>query len=150
MEPAARNILEAFDRLGLTRLGAADLVTAAGNGATAQATLSWLIEANYLRESMGQYERTEAGRLEVAGPADLTLLSRAGCHLCEEALLRIEPLAARYGIKVRVVDIDSDSSLLERFHIYVPVLFLGTRELARYQVDPSQIQAELSGARPRK
>jgi len=147
VEQTARNILETFDRLGLTRLAAADLIPAAGNGAAAQAALAGLIEANYLRENIGQYERTEAGRIEVAGPTDLTLLSRSGCHLCEEALPQIEPLAARFGLQLRVVDIDTDRSLRERYHTHVPVLFLGPRELARHQIDIRQIQDELSGAR---
>ncbi|HVB98043.1 MAG TPA: glutaredoxin family protein [Candidatus Dormibacteraeota bacterium] len=144
VEEASRHILEAFDRLGLARLGAADLTEAAADGAAARAALARLVEAECLRENLGKYERTEVGRLAVAGPLDLTLLSRAGCHLCEHALREIQPLAARFGAQVRVVDIDSDGALRDRYNIHVPVLFLGARELARLEIDPGEVQAALS------
>lgn len=147
VEEAARNMLEAFDRLGLTRLGAADLISAGGRDATAQTALASLVEAECLRENLGQYERTEAGRLAVAGPTDLTLLGRSGCHLCDEALRQIEPIATRLGARLRVVDIDTDEVLRKRYTVHVPVLFLGSRELVRHQIDSGQVRDELLRAR---
>lgn len=146
----ARKILESFDRTGLTRLGAADLIAAAGSDAAAETALAGLVEAGYLRENLGQYERSEAGRLEVAGPLDLTVLSRSRCHLCEEALRQVEPLVPRFGARLRVVDIDSDAVLRERYNTEVPVIFLGRRELAHHSADARQIQEELSRASAQK
>ncbi len=150
VEKAARHILEAFDRTDQASLGEADLIQkvqgakVAEDAAAARAALGCLVEARCLRENQGEYRRTEAGRLAVAGPSDLTLLSRTGCHLCERAWQEIRPLAARFGARVRVVDIDSDGALLDRYNIYVPVLFLGARELARLEIDPGMVRAELS------
>lgn len=144
MEEAGRKILETFDRLGLTRVAAGDLLAAAGEDAAAEAALSSLIQQKYLRENSGQYERTEAGRLAIAGPSDLTLLSRAGCHLCEKAMREIEPIAARFGARLREVDIDTDSVLRECYNTHIPALFVGSRELARHTIDPREVEEELS------
>lgn len=143
MEETARNLLKMFDRLGLTRLGAADLLGAGQNAPDARAALSRLLDERLLRETFGQYERTEAGKLEAAGHSDLTLLGRSGCHLCEVAWREIEPLAVEMGANLRKVDIDTDGVLRERYNTEVPVLFLGSRELARHRVDASRLKDEL-------
>lgn len=143
MEEKARNILKTFDRLGLTRLSTADLLGAEQNAPAALDALSGLLRERLLRENFGQYERTEAGRIEAAGPSDLTLLSRSGCHLCEVAFRQIEPLAIEMGANLRKVDIDTDGVLRERYNTEVPVLFLGRRELARHRIDAHRLKDEL-------
>jgi glutaredoxin len=149
LDQRALEILKAFDRLGLSRLTAADFATATSGAAEAQAPLAHLVQAGYLRENLGAYERTEAGRLEIAGPANLTLLSRSGCHLCHQALPQLETLAARYHLHLRVVDIDADAVLRARYSTHVPVVFLGSRELARHTIDALHIRAQLSRQRSR-
>ena len=143
MEETARSILKTFDRLSLTRLSATDLLGGEQNESAALASLAGLLRDRLLRESFGQYERTEAGRLEVAGPLDLTLLGRSGCHLCEVALREIEPLALEMGVDLRKVDIDTDGVLRERYNTEIPVLFLGRRELARHRIDARRLRDEL-------
>lgn len=147
MEEAGRNILKTFDRLGLTRLSAADLLGSEQNGPAAQAALSGLIREKLLRDVLGQYERTEAGRLEAAGPSNLTLLGRSDCHLCEVALHEIEPLAREFGLVIRKVDIDTDGVLRERYNTEIPVLFLGHRELARHRIHARRLKDELLRSR---
>ena len=54
--------------------------------------------------------------------SDLILYSRPDCHLCDEAaelLARVAPEQA-----VRVVDIEDDLTLIDRYGIRVPVLRL--------------------------
>jgi glutaredoxin len=48
----------------------------------------------------------------------LTLYSRNGCHLCEEA----EALLRRLGLNPDVVDVDGSSDLQARYSDQVPVL----------------------------
>lgn len=145
MNPAALRILEAFDWLSLSRVSAADLVAAAGAGAGA--ALADLVDSGQLREINGEYERTEFGRLEIAGPLELTLLTRIGCHLCDLALRQVEPLAARLHMPLRLVDVDTDHVLRQDYGNEVPVLFLGSREIARYPFRLSEIRAAVKGAR---
>jgi glutaredoxin len=147
MDETALQILRAFDRLNLTRLGEAELLAAAADTAETRASLAQLVDSGCLRAVGGQYERTEFGRLEAAGPFELTLLTRAGCHLCDQALRQIEPLLSKLGADLRLVDVDSDRVLREDYSLDVPVLFLGNREIARHRIEPASIRAALSRAR---
>jgi hypothetical protein len=147
MDETALRILRAFDRPGLGCLSEEDLLAAAGDTAEARAALADLIDSCALRERAGQYERTESGRLEAAGPLELTLLTRAGCHLCDQALRQIEPLVTKMGAPLRIIDVDTDRVLREDYGLDVPVLFLGNEEIARHRIDPANIRAALANAR---
>lgn len=57
-----------------------------------------------------------------AAPPALRLLTREGCHLCEEMKARVGPLVARLGGTLAEVDVDSDPALSERFGRETPVL----------------------------
>ena len=111
-----------------------------------RAALARLVQGGWLRQVDGLYERTELGRLEAAGPLDITLLSRPGCHSCHEAQEQIEPLVRKYAARLRVVDVDTDHTLRERYGREIPVVFVGGRELARVIVDPRRVGLELSRA----
>ena len=77
----------------------------------------------------------------------LTLLSRAYCHLCDEMLAAVEPLAAAAGATVAVVDVDADAELERAYGDRVPVLFAGEPaagdELCHFRVDLRRIEAAL-------
>jgi hypothetical protein len=80
----------------------------------------------------------------------LTLLSRAYCHLCDEMLAAVTPLAAARGAKVVVVDVDADPALDAKYGDLVPVLFLGEPgrgiELGHYHLDSAHVDAALAAA----
>jgi hypothetical protein len=87
----------------------------------------------------------------VAGPGlKLTLLTRAYCHLCDEMLAAVGPLAAARGARVVVVDVDADPALEKTFGELVPVLFAGDPatgvELCHHHLDPARVEEALSGA----
>lgn len=52
----------------------------------------------------------------------LRLLSRPGCHLCEEMLAAVAPLVSEAGGTLEVVDVDSDPVLAARFGNEIPVI----------------------------
>jgi len=55
----------------------------------------------------------------------LTLYSKPGCHLCEEAKDKIERLRARgYELGLEECDITADPALFERFRLSIPVIEL--------------------------
>ena len=56
------------------------------------------------------------------GPPALRLLTRPGCHLCEEMKAKVAPLVARLGGTLREVDVDADPALAARFGLEIPVL----------------------------
>ncbi len=62
---------------------------------------------------------------------EVVLYTRKGCHLCEQA----EAMLARHGLRPRLVDIDGDSQLRERYNECVPVVEIDGRERFRGQVN---------------
>ena len=86
---------------------------------------------------------TEDATLAASGPLDVTLYTRPGCHLCEEAKALIAPLLEAAGARLREVDIDADPVLRARYDFDIPVLFLGTRKVAKHRVEPAQFQSQL-------
>ncbi len=91
-------------------------------------------------------EHAEDARLAAAGPRDVTLYTRPGCHLCEDAKAAIAPLLAEFGARLREVDIAGDAVLEERFGWDIPVIFIGTRKAAKHRVDLGQFRRQLSAA----
>lgn len=57
----------------------------------------------------------------------LTLYSRPGCHLCEQAEEHLQQL----GFVYRVQDISADPALLERYGDHIPVLARNDHDLLR-------------------
>ncbi len=88
----------------------------------------------------------EDDHLATSGPRDLTLYTRPGCHLCDGMKKQIAPLVAHYGARLREVNIDADPVLRARYNDEVPVLFLGTRKVAKYSVDVEQLRRQLEKA----
>jgi glutaredoxin len=95
------------------------------------------------------YAQTEDGILAIAGPLDVTLYTRPGCHLCEEAKKKIAPLLRSAGARLREVNIDADSVLRARYDFDVPVVLLGTRKIAKHRVHIEQFRRQLEEARLR-
>ena len=52
----------------------------------------------------------------------ITLYTRPGCHLCEDAAELLERLARRFAIQVDEVDILGDVDLYERYKHSIPVI----------------------------
>jgi glutaredoxin len=141
MDSAEWKILAAFDRPGASVLSLADL----GEPAAVSSLVSQLIERGWLRaaEKPSTYMRTEDGRLQLAGPRDVTIYSRPGCHLCEEAKAQIAPLLKEFGARLTEINIDEDSQLRARYDCDVPVIFLGARMAAKHRVDLVQFRRQL-------
>ena len=55
-------------------------------------------------------------------PPALRLLSRSGCHLCDEMRAVVAPLVDRLGGSLETVDVDSDPALAARWGNEIPVL----------------------------
>ena len=88
-------------------------------------------------------EHPEDARLSAAGPREVTLYSRPGCHLCEEAKTAIAPLLREFGASLREVNIEKDAVLEERYGLDIPVIFIGARKAAKHRVDVEQFRRHL-------
>jgi glutaredoxin len=77
----------------------------------------------------------------------ITVYSRPGCHLCDEALQQIDAIAAgRDDLVVSVIDIESDDDLLRRYLERIPVVEAGGRVLSELVFDPAPLLAALRTA----
>ncbi len=88
----------------------------------------------------------EDSRLAACGPRDITLYTRPGCHLCDEAKSAIAPLLREFGAALREVNIDADRVLKERYGWDIPVIFIGQRKAAKHHVDLEQFRRQLQDA----
>lgn len=74
----------------------------------------------------------------------LVLYTRADCHLCAQMLEGARPIAARHGLDVAPVDIDSDLDIARRYNLAIPVLELDGRELCRHFLDADALERALA------
>jgi hypothetical protein len=76
----------------------------------------------------------------VALPAGLVVLSREGCHLCEQMLEDLARLE-RDGriLPVIVLDVDSDPALARQYGLKVPVLLLDGSAICHYTLNSQEL-----------
>ena len=92
-------------------------------------------------------EHPEDARLAAAGPHEVTLYSRPGCHLCEDAKSAIAPLLREFGASLHEVNIEKDVVLEERYGWDIPVIFIGARKAAKHRIDVEQFRRQLEQAK---
>lgn len=77
-------------------------------------------------------------------PARITLLTRAGCHLCEYAREAVVRVHATSGATWVEVDVASDPELERDYGERVPVVLLDGREHGYFRVDEEQLRRDLT------
>ena len=65
----------------------------------------------------------------------VTLYSRPGCHLCDDARDVLRDLQAQAAFTIDEIDITSDDALHSRYLERIPVVALDGEELFDYEVD---------------
>ena len=84
------------------------------------------------------------------GPARVRLLTRVGCHLCDEARSVVAQVCADAGEAYEEVDLDeaaaTDPALLRRYSDEVPVTFVDGAQHDYWRVDPVRLRAALARA----
>lgn len=66
----------------------------------------------------------------------LKLLSRPGCHLCEELRQRVDGMLGDRPREWEVVDVDSDPDLAAQFGETIPVLYINGKLFAKTRLPP--------------
>ncbi|HVH62627.1 MAG TPA: glutaredoxin family protein [Candidatus Dormibacteraeota bacterium] len=69
----------------------------------------------------------------------LVLVTRQGCHLCDQALQLLREL----GHEPEQVDVDSDDRLHDLYDWRVPVILDGDRVIAEGKIDPGRLRQAL-------
>lgn len=80
----------------------------------------------------------------MSGAREFTVLGREWCHLCAVMIDQLRPLAEEFDWSVRVLDVDADPILLEKWDERVPVLLADGRELCHYHLDESVVRAHIA------
>lgn len=77
--------------------------------------------------------------------ARVVVLTRVGCHLCDDAIALVEAVCAETGDTWATHDIDIDPELQRRYTNEVPVTFVDGRQHDYWRVDPRRLRAALTG-----
>ncbi len=75
----------------------------------------------------------------------VTLYSRPGCHLCDDARAVIAATCAELGEDYVEISIDDDPALQRRFAEEIPVTFVDGRQHDFWRVDPVRLRRALAG-----
>ncbi|MCR1783602.1 glutaredoxin family protein [Nocardioides carbamazepini] len=75
----------------------------------------------------------------------VTLYSRPGCHLCDDARAVIEAVCAELGESYEELSIDDDPALADRFADEIPVTFVDGRQHDFWRVSADRLRAALRG-----
>jgi glutaredoxin len=74
----------------------------------------------------------------------VTVYGRPGCHLCDDALAALRPLARELGFSIVEVDIEGDDDLHRRYLERIPVIALDGEELFDFFLDERALRAALA------
>lgn len=71
----------------------------------------------------------------------LTLFTRDGCHLCDDALEALERIKQAYPFQLEIVDLDREAPAEKRsmYDWEVPVIELDGRKIMKYRVDEARL-----------
>jgi len=83
----------------------------------------------------------------MTAPRDWRLLTRAGCHLCEEMALVLDRVLVPGGEAWTAVDVDLDAALRERWGDTVPVLLRDGVPVAKVRLDEPTLRRLVRGRR---
>ena len=73
----------------------------------------------------------------------VTLYTRVGCHLCEEAKRVLREQRAVTPFQLDLVDVDRDPELARRYGVRVPVVAVDGEDLFEYEVPVDLLRARL-------
>jgi glutaredoxin len=76
----------------------------------------------------------------------VTIYSRPGCHLCEEAKASIDAAGCSDQFTLEEVNIDLDPALRERYQYDIPVVLINGIKAFKYRVDPREFRRKLQRA----
>jgi glutaredoxin len=81
-------------------------------------------------------------------PAQVVLLTRHGCSLCERTAARLGELAGELGFELTITDVDAtaaagDPTLRAEFGDRLPVVLLDGREHSYWELDEPRLRADI-------
>jgi glutaredoxin len=79
-------------------------------------------------------------------PADhhVTLITRLGCHLCDDASTLLHTLRAELGFDYDELDVDADRDRRNEYSDRVPVILVDGKEHGYWRVEEDRFRAALA------
>lgn len=72
------------------------------------------------------------------------IYTKRDCCLCDEAKEVLARVRNDVPFELAEIDIESDSTLMERFRTEIPVIFVGGRKAFKYRVDEQELRRRLA------
>ena len=76
--------------------------------------------------------------------AQVTLYSKPGCHLCEDARRVLEQLQKQTPFSLEEINIQEDPTLLAEYGEQIPVVLLNGTFFCEYEVDAERLRQLLT------
>jgi len=73
----------------------------------------------------------------------ITIYSRNGCHLCDDAFNTLESMREELNFEIDVIDIDENAELVKLYSDQVPVIHIDGIHHDFYKVDPVRFRSSL-------
>ena len=73
----------------------------------------------------------------------VTVYSRHGCHLCEDAVKTLEGMREELAFEIEIIYIDGNSELEKLYGNEVPVIHIHGEHHDFYRVDPERFRTSL-------
>ncbi len=73
----------------------------------------------------------------------VTVYSRHGCHLCEDAVNTLESMREELAFEIEIIYIDGDAELEKLYGNEVPVIHINGEHHDFYRVDPERFRTSL-------
>lgn len=82
----------------------------------------------------------------MSGPGEprVTVLTKPGCHLCENAIVVVEQVCTELGVGWTEVDITTDEALFAQWWEQIPVTLVDGVQHTFWRVDPDRLRAALT------
>jgi glutaredoxin len=75
----------------------------------------------------------------------ITLYTKPGCHLCDDAKVAVERIAAASGVGWTEIDITDDTDLMDEYGEMIPVILLDGRVHGYWRVEEERLRRDLAG-----
>jgi glutaredoxin len=73
----------------------------------------------------------------------ITIYSRHGCHLCDDAQAVLESMREELNFEIEIINIDEDADLIKLYSDQVPVIHIDGIHHDFYKVDPVRFRSSL-------
>jgi glutaredoxin len=84
-----------------------------------------------------------AGLMGQIKRATVSIYSRPGCHLCDDAKTAIEASGCAGEYSIEEINIDENPDLRDQFSNDIPVIFINGVKAFKHRVDPAEFRRKL-------